>query len=126
MFLFIIADKANNVFTNKISALKVIKEQKKARFKVFKTREEAENFAINGAEQIYNEIPTTPTAPSNPRPPNNGESKFRGPSSQALVLFRKLIENGDLLKVKQTVWDNPRYLISSGDTPSILKVRYNM
>lgn len=41
--------------------------------------------------------------------------------------FRKLIEQGDGESVQRTVWSNPRYFVSSGDTPTILKesFRYN-
>lgn len=54
-------------------------------------------------------------------------SSFRAPSSQELVKFRKLIEQGDIENVHKTFWSNPRYLVSSGDTPTILKesFRYN-
>ena len=51
------------------------------------------------------------------------KSAFKGPKTQELVLFRKLIEKGDMDTVKSTVWSNPRYLITSADTPVILHVR---
>lgn len=61
--------------------------------------------------------------------PERGEkaSSFRGPTSQELVKFRKCIEQGNCEAVYDTIWMNPRYLIGSGDTPSILKesFRYN-
>lgn len=52
---------------------------------------------------------------------------FRGPTSQELVKFRKMIEQADMESVRNLVWSNPRYLASSGDTPTILKesFRYN-
>lgn len=54
-------------------------------------------------------------------------TSFRGPTSQELVKFRKMIEQGDRESVENTIRSNPRYLISSGDTPTILKesFRYN-
>lgn len=61
--------------------------------------------------------------------PERGEkiSSFRGPTSQELVKFRKSIEQGNYDTVSDTIWANPRYLVGSGDTPSILKesFRYN-
>lgn len=44
-----------------------------------------------------------------------------------MVKFRKAIEQGNYDSVHDTIWTNPRYLIGSGDTPSILKesFRYN-
>ncbi|EAA05663.5 AGAP011534-PA, partial [Anopheles gambiae str. PEST] len=52
---------------------------------------------------------------------------FIAPSSQKLVAFRKLIEANNVEEVRATIQQNPRYLISSGDTPTILKEgpRYN-
>lgn len=52
---------------------------------------------------------------------------FRGPTSQELVKFRKMIEQADLESARNLIWSNPRYLVSSGDTPTILKesFRYN-
>lgn len=49
-------------------------------------------------------------------------SVFSGPKSQDLVLFRKNIEQGNIHKVIETIWLNPRYLVGAGDTPTILKV----
>ena len=48
---------------------------------------------------------------------------YRGPKPQELVRLRKAIESGDKATVMGLVWANPRYLISSGDTPTILQVR---
>lgn len=52
---------------------------------------------------------------------------FRAPTKQELVEFRKQIEAGNYERVKNIVWENPRFLISSGDTPTSLKegCRYN-
>lgn len=58
---------------------------------------------------------------------NSDRPNYRGPKSQELVQFRKLIEQGKYEQVSDMVWKNPRYLIGSGDTPSLLKesCRYN-
>ncbi|KAI8036079.1 hypothetical protein M5D96_011173 [Drosophila gunungcola] len=58
---------------------------------------------------------------SGERPP------FRAPTKQELQEFRKQIEGGHIERVKRIVWENPRFLISSGDTPTSLKegCRYN-
>lgn len=55
------------------------------------------------------------------------KSNFPAPKSQDLVRFRKEIEQNNMQKVYELICTNPRYLVSSGDTPSILKEgpRYN-
>lgn len=98
-----------------------MKKNKSARLMTFKTLQEAEEFTKNGYEQnknINNKIITVIQVTSN----NNEPSLFKGPTSQELVAFRKLIEAGLVDDVKEQVWNNPRYLISSGDTPAILQV----
>lgn len=52
---------------------------------------------------------------------------FRAPTKQELTKFRKLIEENNLDMINHTIWKNPRYLVSSGDTPTSLKegFRYN-
>ena len=37
--------------------------------------------------------------------------------------LRKAIEAGDKATVLNLAWSNPRYLISSGDTPTVLQVK---
>lgn len=41
--------------------------------------------------------------------------------------FRKLIEDGEVEEFANAVWENPRYLITQGDAPEVLKLgpRYN-
>lgn len=74
--------------------------------------------------------PTGATAPpASPAKANGNGDKpaYRGPKCQELVLFRKLIEQSKYDLVRECAWKNPRYLIGSGDTPSLLKesCRYN-
>lgn len=118
MYLYILDNL--HIYTNKIDALKVIKEHKTGRLKTFKTYTDAEEYATTGHEQIYN----CPNNSFNVGVPviEEKSSNFKGPKTQDLICFKKLIESGDLDAVKDTIWGNPRYLISSGDTPAILQV----
>lgn len=49
---------------------------------------------------------------------------FKSLKSEDLVAFRRLIESGELDKVKEAVHSNPKFLVSSGDTPSIIQVKF--
>jgi len=109
-----------HIYQDMPSALKVIKIHKKARLKIFRNRSDAEAYARNGQEQSI-DCSTYPTY-SNIVVTQEKSSNFKAPSSQELVGFKKLIESGDLEAVKNIMWENPRYLISSGDTPAILQV----
>jgi hypothetical protein len=102
--------------------MKIVKKHKKARFKAFKTRQEAVEFAVQGPE--ISVITCGLSENSETSSPVIGEkpSPFKGPKAQDLVRLRKVIECGDIHTLKTTVWDNPRYLVSSGDTPAILQV----
>lgn len=107
--------------------MKEVRKYKKARFKAFQFYHEALEFALHGSEfPNNNPISEITSVKTNEIIPSVGEkpSQFRGPKSQDLVKLRKAIENGDLHYVKTTIWDNPRYLISSGDTPAILQVTF--
>lgn len=112
-----------HVYNDKTEALKLVKKYKKARFKVFKSFEQAECFSIVGLE---NNISSSPLAFLDKSSLMiEKASPFKAPKSQDLVQFRKSIEYGDIETVKRIVLNNPRYLISSGDTPAILQVLNN-
>jgi len=36
--------------------------------------------------------------------------------------LKRAIEAGDIESVRSLIWSNPRYLIGSGDTPTIIQV----
>ncbi|PSN53579.1 hypothetical protein C0J52_00962 [Blattella germanica] len=113
-----------HVYTDKTEALKVVKKFKKARFKAFKTRHDAVKFAIYGSEILTVSSPTVGENLDVISSPVVGEkpSPFKGPKNQDLVRLRRIIECGDIPTFRFIVWDNPRYLVSSGDTPAILQV----
>lgn len=119
-----------SVFKDKAEALKMVKKYKKARFKAFTYYHEAESFAVHGSEWPNNNTAFDGSLFGKPSTdsPMVGEkpSQFRGPKSQDLVKLRKGIESCDLQFVTTTIWENPRYLVSVGDTPSILQVSDSM
>lgn len=114
-------DVFSHVLENRTEALKLVKKHKKARFKAFASYNDALAFALLGAAEGANgaEQQQQPQVVVGEKAP-----LFRAPKPQDLTALRKLIENGQLKLVEATVWANPRYLISSGDTPSILQVRH--
>lgn len=76
---------------------------------------EAERFSVLGQETPIVQIEKNT---NNFSTSNN----FKSLKSEDLVAFRRLIEGGEIEKVKLAVSSNPRFLVSSGDTPSIIHV----
>lgn len=115
-----------NVYEDKLEALKVAKKNKKSRFKAFQFYHEAAEFSLNGSEYPNNNTTVNGSLlqKQSVENPSVGEkaSPFKGPKPQELVELRKAIEAGNYKFVKDLIWQNPRYLVSSGDTPSILQV----
>lgn len=95
------------------TALKVIQNYKKGRLKIFKNHSDAVAYVRTGYEQLSSNYSSIVT---------QEKSNFKAPETQELQAFKRLIESGELECVKKKVWRNPRYLISSADTPAILKV----
>lgn len=51
-------------------------------------------------------------------------NSFKSPRTQDLTAkLRKAVEKGDEVAFNELVWNNPRYLIGSGDNPTIVQVR---
>jgi len=46
---------------------------------------------------------------------------FKAPKTQELMGLRRYIVAGNLEHIRSVIWSNPRYLISSGDTPTIVQ-----
>ncbi|KAM9857736.1 ankyrin repeat and LEM domain-containing protein 2 [Aulostomus maculatus] len=131
-----------HVYTEKKDALQTVKLIKGARFKAFSTREEAERFARG----IYDYFPSpnkstpcvSPVKPGLVINKDNMEvdtinreraNSFKSPRTQDLTArLRKAVEKGDEAAFSELVWSNPRYLIGSGDNPTIVQegCRYNV
>lgn len=51
-------------------------------------------------------------------------NSFKSPRTQDLTAkLRKAVEKGDEMAFTELVWSNPRYLIGSGDNPTVVQVR---
>lgn len=118
-------DGTSNVFEDKESALKLAKKHKKSRFKSFQFYHEAVDFSINGYEGPTSNSLADKCDPEKKdvaSPVGEKSSPFRTPRPQELTDFRANIEMGHAYTVRTIIDYNPRYLVSSGDTPSILQV----
>ncbi|XP_069562693.1 ankyrin repeat and LEM domain-containing protein 2 isoform X1 [Brachyistius frenatus] len=132
-----------HVYTDKKDALQTVKMMKGARFKAFRNREDAEKFAKGICDYFLS--PTKSAHCVSPIKPGPGISKaenmevdtinreransFKSPRTQDLTTkLRKPVEKGDELVFRELVWSNPRYLIGSGDNPTIVQegCRYNV
>ncbi|KAJ7389817.1 LEM domain [Desmophyllum pertusum] len=111
------------VFTSKDEALKAAKKVKGARFKGFKSKQEALRFSRSQLK----EQEKSPAPLSTLIFPTDPVSNFKSPTPQQLVKFRAVIERGSSEEFQEVVLTNPRYLIGPGDTPVILQEgsRYN-
>ncbi|GBP77365.1 Ankyrin repeat and LEM domain-containing protein 2 [Eumeta japonica] len=114
-------EEALHVYKEKCDALELVRKYKVARFKAFQNHQDAVSFALRGAEpnDVTDGVSNTLFG-EKPYP-------FRAPSQQDMVTLRKAIEAGKTELVQEKVRDNPRYLVSSGNTPAILQEgsRYN-
>ncbi|XP_004925434.3 ankyrin repeat and LEM domain-containing protein 2 homolog isoform X1 [Bombyx mori] len=114
-------EEALHVYENKADALELVKRYKLARFKAFRNRQDAISFALRGAE------PVDTTDGNDNSLMGEKPYPFKAPSPQDMVSLRKAIEAGLTCTVRDRVWDNPRFLVSSGNTPAIMQEgsRYN-
>ncbi|XP_060763724.1 ankyrin repeat and LEM domain-containing protein 2 [Neoarius graeffei] len=134
-----------HVYTDKKEALQAMKMMKGARFKPFSTREDAEKFAKGLCDYFPSPSKCTPcvspvktslvfgkdgsslaeTEGINREKANS----FKSPRPQDLTArLRVCVERGDEVAFTELVWSNPRYLIGSGDNPTVLQegCRYNV
>ncbi|XP_062870056.1 ankyrin repeat and LEM domain-containing protein 2 [Trichomycterus rosablanca] len=131
-------DGSLHVYADQQKAVKAAMKMKGARFKAFLSRDEAENFAKRlhdgsvspnkpSADELHTSSPdkSANLETANMEKPN----EFNSIRTQDLTAkLRKAVENGDEEAFKELVWSNPRYLIGSGDNPTIVQegCRYNV
>ncbi|KAM9547907.1 ankyrin repeat and LEM domain-containing protein 2-like isoform 2-T8 [Salvelinus alpinus] len=136
----------SHVYGDKKEALQAVKKMRVgARFKAFSNQEDAEKFAkgicdyypspskcapcvspvIPGLVFCKDNIPVVEVDAINRERANS----FKSPRCQDLTAkLRKAVEKGDEVAFSELVWSNPRYLIGSGDNPTVVQegCRYNV
>lgn len=106
-----------NVFRSQQDALKKAKEYKGSRFKSFRCKSDATDFALSHpdptrVDKICETISSAVTS--------EVTKTIKSPTFQELMKFRRAIEENDIQFVQQCLF-NPKYLISSGDMPVMLQ-----
>ncbi|MFT7808403.1 ankyrin repeat and LEM domain-containing protein 2 isoform X1 [Arapaima gigas] len=134
-----------HVYVDKKEALQAVKMMKGARFKPFSNREDAEKFAKGICDYCPSPSKLIPCiSPGKPSLMFHRDSQstleaetvnreransFKSPRTQDLTAkLRKAVEKGDEAAFTELVWSNPRYLIGSGDNPTVVQegCRYNV
>ncbi|KAM6930234.1 ankyrin repeat and LEM domain-containing protein 2 isoform 2-T3 [Xenentodon cancila] len=131
-----------HVYKDKKDALQAVKLMKGARFKAFSNREDAETFAKGICDYFPSPSKSTPCVSPIKSSLVIGKenmevdtinreraNSFKSPRSQDLTAkLRKAVEKGDETAFSELVWSNPRYLIGSGDNPTVVQegCRYNV
>ncbi|XP_069612200.1 ankyrin repeat and LEM domain-containing protein 2 isoform X1 [Ranitomeya imitator] len=134
-----------HIYTDQKEALQVVKMLKGSRFKSFQSREDAEKFATGICD--YYPSPSKSSLSLSPVKLSSGllrdglsapdveslnkekANSFKSPRTQDLTAkLRKAVEKGDLTTFSDLIWSNPRYLIGSGDNPTVVQegCRYNV
>ncbi|XP_069727476.1 ankyrin repeat and LEM domain-containing protein 2 [Phaenicophaeus curvirostris] len=133
-----------HVYEDKKEALQAVKMIKGSRFKAFSNREDAEKFAKGICDYFpspsksalclspvkmgsFNRdgLCSSETETANKERANS----YKSPRTQDLTAkLRKAVEKGDTTTFSELIWSNPRYLIGSGDNPTIVQegCRYNV
>uniref|UniRef100_A0A250Y6B6 Ankyrin repeat and LEM domain-containing protein 2 n=1 Tax=Castor canadensis TaxID=51338 RepID=A0A250Y6B6_CASCN len=138
-----------HVYEDKKEALQAVKMIKGSRFKAFPTREDAEKFARGICD--YFPSPSKAVSPLSPvkvaplfssgglkdglclseleTVNKERANSYKNPRTQDLTAkLRKAVEKGEEDTFSDLIWSNPRYLIGSGDNPTIVQegCRYNV
>ncbi|XP_070618802.1 ankyrin repeat and LEM domain-containing protein 2 isoform X2 [Erythrolamprus reginae] len=134
-----------HVYEDKKEALQAVKMIKGSRFKAFPNREDAEKFAKGVCDYFpspnKSAISLSPVkvcsafsrdglcSPELETVSKERANSYKSPRTQDLTAkLRKAVEKGDESTFLELIWSNPRYLIGSGDNPTIVQegCRYNV
>ncbi|NXP47522.1 ANKL2 protein, partial [Heliornis fulica] len=133
-----------HVYEDKKEALQAVKMIKGSRFKAFSNREDAEKFAKGICDYFpspsKSSLCLSPVkmgsfnrdglcSPETETANKERANSYKSPRTQDLTTkLRKSVEKGDIATFSELIWSNPRYLIGSGDNPTVLQegCRYNV
>ncbi|NXX89218.1 ANKL2 protein, partial [Centropus bengalensis] len=139
-----------HVYEDKNEAVQAAKMLKGSRFKAFSNREDAEKFAKGICEYFpspsKSALCLSPVkmgsfnrgmcfcldglcSPETETANKERANSYKSPRTQDLTAkLRKAVEKGDVATFSELIWSNPRYLIGSGDNPTIVQegCRYNV
>ena len=96
-----------------------------SRVKIFANCIDAENFINQQRNNTTHSEELNVSIEPVTKPVNNDAEKlpYSDVPTAELTKLYNLVEKGDTNEFERLVWTNPRYLISSGDSPTIVKVR---
>ncbi|KAM6112067.1 ankyrin repeat and LEM domain-containing protein 2 isoform 1-T1 [Pterocles gutturalis] len=133
-----------HVYEDKKEALQAVKTIKGSRFKAFSNREDAEKFAKGICDYFpspsKSSLCLSPVkmgsfnrdglcSPETETANKERANSYKSPRTQDLTAkLRKAVEKGDIATFSELIWSNPRYLIGSGDNPTVVQegCRYNV
>ncbi|XP_027748467.1 ankyrin repeat and LEM domain-containing protein 2 [Empidonax traillii] len=133
-----------HVYEDKKEALQAVKMIKGSRFKAFTNREDAEKFAKGICDYFpspsKSSLCLSPVkmgsfnrdglcSPEAETANKERANSYKSPRTQDLTAkLRKAVEKGDTATFSELIWSNPRYLIGSGDNPTVVQegCRYNV
>ncbi|NXG78436.1 ANKL2 protein, partial [Baryphthengus martii] len=140
-----------HVYEDKKEALQAVKMIKGSRFKAFSNREDAEKFAKGICDYFpspsKSSLCLSPVkmgsfnrgvicvlvdglcSPETETANKERANSYKSPRTQDLTAkLRKAVEKGDVATFSDLIWSNPRYLIGSGDNPTVVQegCRYNV
>ncbi|XP_009981951.1 PREDICTED: ankyrin repeat and LEM domain-containing protein 2 [Tauraco erythrolophus] len=133
-----------HVYEDKKEALQAVKMIKGSRFKAFSNREDAEKFAKGICDYFpspsKSSLCLSPVkmgsfnrdglcSPETETANKERANSYKSPRTQDLTAkLRKAVEKGDTATFSELIWSNPRYLIGSGDNPTVVQegCRYNV
>lgn len=114
------------IFDDMKTAFALCKKYSKqnSRVKIFANRNDAEIF-IEQQRQVKSNSDDVPTI-NEPIPKSVNTDAEKLPYSDVptaeLTKLYNIVEKGNENEFERLIWSNPRYLISSGDAPTIVKV----